>query len=71
VDRLTLTYTALNAARAALFLVAGEDKAPAVRAVLEGPRDPALHPAQGVRLAAGEAIWLVDRPAASLLAGAR
>jgi 6-phosphogluconolactonase len=71
VDRLTLTYPALNAARAALFLVAGEGKAAAVRAVLEGPRDPALHPAQGVRPAAGEAIWLVDRPAASLLAGAR
>jgi 6-phosphogluconolactonase len=71
VDRLTLTYRALNAARAALFLVAGEGKAEAVRAVLEGPRDPSLHPAQGVRPAGGVAVWLVDRAAASLLAGAR
>jgi 6-phosphogluconolactonase len=71
VDRLTLTYPALNAARAALFLVAGEGKAIAVRAVLEGPRDPTLHPAQGIRPAANDAIWLVDRAAASLLAGSR
>lgn len=71
VDRLTLTYRALNAARAALFLVAGEGKAQAVRAVLEGPRDSSLHPAQGIRPAGGEAVWLVDRAAASLLADAR
>jgi 6-phosphogluconolactonase len=68
VDRLTLTFPALNAARAALFLVAGEGKAEAVRAVLEGPRDPVLHPAQRIRPAAGEGVWLVDRAAASLLA---
>lgn len=70
VDRLTLTFRALNAARAALFLVAGEGKAEAVRAVLEGARDPSLHPAQGIRPAEGEAVWLVDRAAASLLADA-
>lgn len=67
VDRITLTFPALNATRAALFLVAGAGKAEAVRAVLAGPRNPALHPAQGIRPAGGEAVWLVDRPAASLL----
>lgn len=67
VDRITLTLPALNAARAALFLVAGQGKAEAVRAVLAGPRDPARHPAQGIRPTGGEAVWLVDRPAASLL----
>lgn len=67
VDRITLTFPALNATRAALFLVAGEGKADAVRAVLAGPRNPALHPAQGIQPAGGEAVWLVDRLAASLL----
>ena len=67
VNRITLTFRALNAAGSALFLVAGEGKAKAVRAVLAGPRDPVLHPAQGIRPAGGEAVWLVDRPAASLL----
>jgi 6-phosphogluconolactonase len=70
VERITLTYRALNAARAAIFLVAGEAKAEAVRAVMEGPRDPALHPAQAIRPAGGAAVWLVDRAAASLLSGA-
>jgi 6-phosphogluconolactonase len=67
VNRITLTFRALNAAGSALFLVAGEGKAEAVRAVLAGPRDPVLHPAQGIRPAGGETVWLVDRPAASLL----
>lgn len=67
VNRITLTFRALNAAGSALFLVVGEGKAKAVRAVLAGHRDPVLHPAQGIRPAGGEAVWLVDRPAASLL----
>lgn len=69
VDRLTLTFAALNAARAAVFLVAGESKAEALRAVLEEPADVGLRPAQGIRPAAGPATWLVDRAAASRLAG--
>lgn len=71
VDRLTLTLPALNAARVAVFVVAGEGKAAALRAVLEGPRDLSLHPAQGIRPAAGDPVWLVDRTAASLLVSAR
>jgi 6-phosphogluconolactonase len=69
VDRLTLTFPALNAARAAVFLVAGEGKAHALRAVLEEPADVGRLPAQGIRPAAGPPVWLVDRGAASLLAG--
>ncbi|HET6618058.1 MAG TPA: 6-phosphogluconolactonase [Gemmatimonadota bacterium] len=71
VDRLTLTFPALNASRAAVFLVAGEVKAEAVRAVLEEPNDPALRPAQGISPAGGAPAWILDRPAASLLEAAR
>ena len=71
IDRLTLTFRALNAARAAVFVVAGEGKAEALRAVLEGPRQLSLHPAQGIHPTAGAPVWLVDRPAASLLGSAR
>ena len=69
VDRLTLTFPALNAARAGVFLVSGAGKAEALRAVLEEPVDVGRFPAQGIRPAAGSPAWLVDRAAASLLAG--
>lgn len=68
VDRLTLTFRALNAARAAVFVVAGTEKAAAVRAVLEEPTDLARRPAQGIAPAAGPPAWILDRAAASLLA---
>lgn len=70
VDRLTLTLPALNGARAAVFVVAGEDKAEALRAVLEEPVDVALRPATGIRPVGGPPAWLVDRAAASLLTDA-
>ena len=65
--RLTLTYPALNAARAVLFLVTGADKSDALHRVLEGPRDPASLPAQGIAPAEGPPTWLVDRAAAARL----
>lgn len=71
VDRLTLTFSALNGARTAVFVVTGEEKAAALRAVLEEPADPVLRPATGIHPARGPAAWLVDRAAASLLSGAR
>jgi 6-phosphogluconolactonase len=69
VDRLTLTFPALNGARVAVFLVGGETKAEALRAVLEEPADVGHRPAQGVRPAGGAPLWLVDRAAAALLTG--
>lgn len=68
VGRLTLTFPALNAVRAVVFVVAGEGKTDAVRAVLEEPRDPSLRPAQGIHPAAAEPVWLLDRAAAAGLA---
>jgi 6-phosphogluconolactonase len=64
--RLTLTYPALNASRAILFLVEGGEKADIVARVIEGPRDPRQLPSQGIA-PAGELVWLLDRAAASKL----
>lgn len=61
--RITLTPKVLNAARLAVFLVSGSAKAPALRAVLEGPYDPLRHPAQIVK--AARTLWLADRDAAA------
>jgi 6-phosphogluconolactonase len=64
--RLTLTAPVLSAARAVNFLVAGEDKAEALREILEGEADPRAYPAKLVRPSGGPA-WLVDRGAARYL----
>lgn len=66
-ERITLTLPLLNQAKEIRLLVAGTDKAPALRAVLEGPRDPERLPVQLVHPEAGRLIWLVDRAAASEL----
>ncbi len=66
--RLTLTYPALNAAALIVFLVAGADKADALAAVLQGPRQPDELPAQGIAPTNGALVWLVDRAAAAKLA---
>jgi 6-phosphogluconolactonase len=64
-ERVTLTVPVLRAARRVRFLVAGGDKAEAVAAALEGPRDPRRHPAQMID--AGEVGWRLDEAAASRL----
>ena len=60
VDRVTFTLPVLNAARAIAFLVAGADKAPALRRVRLGDID--LPPAR-VRPIGGTVRWFVDRAA--------
>jgi len=67
-SRMTLTPPIFNAAREVLFLVAGPQKARALRAVLDGPRDPDAVPAQAIRPVDGALAWIVDADAASLLA---
>jgi len=66
-ERITMTAPVLNNAGNVIFLVLGEDKAPALKAVLEGPRQPDPLPAQMIQPAHGSLLWLVDRHAASLL----
>ena len=65
--RITLTPPAINGAAEVIFLVAGANKAAAVKAVLEGPLQPENMPAQLVRPEAGILTWLLDSPAASKL----
>ena len=64
--RITLTTPVINAARAVTFLVAGEDKAEALREILEGDSDPRIYPAKFVQ-PDGDLTWMVDSAAASLL----
>jgi 6-phosphogluconolactonase len=67
-SRLTLTIPVINAGGVIAFLVAGEDKAEALKEVLEGDADPRAYPAKFVRPENGDLIWMVDRAAARLLA---
>ena len=63
--RITLTPVVINAAAAVMFLVAGKDKAPALRRVLEGPLQPDQLPAQVVAPQQGQVTWFVDAAAYS------
>ena len=65
--RITFTAPVINNAAAIIFLVAGADKADALAAVLEGPRDPDTYPSQLIAPEHGMLYWLVDRAAASKL----
>lgn len=65
--RITLTAPVLNAGREVFFLVAGEDKAEALKEILEGDADPREYPAKLIQPSGGP-VWMVDRAAASLLA---
>jgi 6-phosphogluconolactonase len=65
--RITLTAPVINAAGAVVFLVAGEDKAEALREILEGDADPHAYPAKLIQ-PNGDLVWMVDRNAARLLA---
>ena len=62
--RITMTPLLLNRARAILFLVAGNEKAEAVRGVLVGGYNPDRLPAQLISPLCGSLRWLLDRPAA-------
>lgn len=66
-DRITLTPPVLNNAALVIFMVHGEEKAPALKAVLEGPYEPEQLPAQMIHPENGNVLWLVDPTAASLL----
>lgn len=67
-ERITLTPPVLNNAARVLFLVHGAEKAPALKAVLEGPYEPDQLPAQIIRPKNGSVRWLVDPTAAGMLA---
>jgi 6-phosphogluconolactonase len=50
-----------------IFMVAGADKAPALKAVLEGPYEPEQLPAQLIDPKHGKLLWLVDATAGGML----
>lgn len=64
--RITLTKTITNQSAVVAFMVFGADKAPALKAVLEGPYDPDLYPSQVIK-PIGELHWFVDEAAAAQL----
>jgi 6-phosphogluconolactonase len=66
VSRVSLSLPALNASRRVVFLVTGEDKAPAVKRAFGDPADPAS-PGAHVRPSAGELLVLCDAAAAKEL----
>ncbi len=68
VDRVTLTFPVLNAAREIVFLVSGQNKAEALCDVLEGRPTREERPAAGIRPVDGTLTWLVDAAAAGRLA---
>ena len=65
--RLTLTPATINGARHVAITAGGREKAGALAAVLEGPRDVDAYPSQIVHPHDGELHWFVDAGAASLL----
>ena len=67
VDRVTLTFPVLNAAKAVYFLVTGEKKADVVWKVLTTNPVVDAAPAAGVRPTDGTLTWLLDEPAAGKL----
>ena len=65
--RVSFTLGLINAAANVLFVVAGADKAAALREVLRGSLDVARLPAQGVRPTQGALVWLVEAAVAKEL----
>ena len=66
-ERITLTAPAGSNAARVIFMVTGADKAPALKAVLEGPHEPEQLPAQLLQPKNGKLLWLVDTAAGSML----
>ncbi|MFV0388634.1 MAG: 6-phosphogluconolactonase [Pyrinomonadaceae bacterium] len=62
VNRLTFTFPTINSAEKVMFIVFGEEKADAVKEVLEGAQNIVKFPAQGID--EDKAIWILDSDAA-------
>jgi 6-phosphogluconolactonase len=62
--RITLTPETILDSRAIVVLVAGANKADAVRAALQGPADVTTYPVQLLRAAGDRVEWFLDRAAA-------
>jgi 6-phosphogluconolactonase len=69
-DRITITAQLANNAQMILFMIAGKEKALALKGVLEGPYEPEQLPAQLLQPTNGKLLWLVDQAAGSMLSNA-
>jgi len=65
--RVSFTAPLINKAKNIAFLVFGESKANAVKAVIEGKKNPTLYPSQLIQPYDGYVTWFIDDQAASLL----
>lgn len=65
--RLTLTFPTINNAANVIFTISGENKAKALKEVLEGDFNPEKFPAQNVKLTDGNIFWFVDKKASEFL----
>ncbi len=66
-DRITCTAPVANNSALIIFMVAGADKAPALKAVLEGPYEPEQLPSQLANPTNGKLVWLLDTTASAML----
>ncbi len=65
--RVSVLPELINSSRQVSFLVCGAEKALTLKAVLEGPFDPARYPVQRIHPEEGKLLWMIDTQAASLL----
>ena len=68
-ERITLTAPAANNAANIIFMIAGADKACALKAVLEGPHEPEQLPAQMIQPSNGKLSWLIGEAGVHTLEG--
>ena len=65
--RITLTAPLINRAKEIVFLTHGENKAAALKEILEGEKNYRQYPAQLIDPIEGKLSWFVDKAAASML----
>ena len=65
--RITLTKAVVNKAARIAFLTMGNNKAPALKEVLQGAYHPDVYPSQEIKPENGELHWFVDEAAAANL----
>ena len=65
--RVTLLPGVLMAAKSTVFLVTGDDKKEALRAVIKGEYDPMKYPAQIATRPGHDVAWFLDEAAAALM----
>lgn len=66
-QRISFTPVLINAAKEIVFMITGEEKAPALKEVIEGEYDPEVYPAQIVKPVEGNITWLLDEGVTTLL----